>query len=178
VRVITPDLPSDSTPTAGLAEDADEVRDAIRACAPPVAVPNAKMKHLEALPARYHDRDQREQHGNHDEDKKRSLGVVTRITEPCQLIDQRLRVSRRADRLLDLGSLAPGDPPARLASHSRSANRLRSFHVLRSEHRLRSMCRACRLGRFTSTTRSPALVNALVRVAPNDPVLSTPIAAI
>jgi hypothetical protein len=142
VRVITPDLPSHSTPTAGLAEDADELRDAIRACAPPVAIPNAKMK---ALPARYHDRDHREQHGNHDEDKKRSLGVVTRITEPCQLVDQRLRVSRRADRLLDLGSLAPGDPPARLASHSRSANRLRSFHVLRSEHRLQVYLRHPRL---------------------------------
>ena len=37
VRVITPDLPSHSTPTAGLAEDAEEVREAIRACAPPVA---------------------------------------------------------------------------------------------------------------------------------------------
>jgi pimeloyl-ACP methyl ester carboxylesterase len=37
VRVITPDLPSHSTPTAGLAEDAAEVRDALRACAPPVA---------------------------------------------------------------------------------------------------------------------------------------------
>jgi hypothetical protein len=36
VHVITPDLPPHSTPTAGLAEDADEVRDAIRACAPPL----------------------------------------------------------------------------------------------------------------------------------------------
>jgi pimeloyl-ACP methyl ester carboxylesterase len=35
--VITPDLPSHRTPTAGLAEDADEVRHAIRASAPPVA---------------------------------------------------------------------------------------------------------------------------------------------
>lgn len=37
VRVITPDLPSHSTPTAGLAEDAEEVREAIRVCTPPVA---------------------------------------------------------------------------------------------------------------------------------------------
>ena len=37
VRVITPDLPSHNTPTAGLAEDAEEVREAIRACTPPVA---------------------------------------------------------------------------------------------------------------------------------------------
>jgi hypothetical protein len=36
VLVITPDLPFRSTPTAGLAEDAAEVRHAIRACAPPV----------------------------------------------------------------------------------------------------------------------------------------------
>jgi hypothetical protein len=41
---------------------------------------------------------------------------------------------------------------------------------------LPSIRRACRLGRFTSTTRSPALVNALVRVAPNDPVLSRSVA--
>jgi pimeloyl-ACP methyl ester carboxylesterase len=34
--VVTPDLPSHRTPTAGLAEDADEVRHTIRACAPPV----------------------------------------------------------------------------------------------------------------------------------------------
>ncbi len=37
VQVISRDLPSHRTPTAGLAEDAAEVRDAIRACAPPVA---------------------------------------------------------------------------------------------------------------------------------------------
>jgi hypothetical protein len=37
VQAIAPDLPSHRTPTAGLAEDAAEVRDAIRACAPPVA---------------------------------------------------------------------------------------------------------------------------------------------
>lgn len=37
---------------------------------------------------------------------------------------------------------------------------------------------ASRLGRFTSTTRSPALVSAVVRMAPNDPVLSIPIAPI
>jgi pimeloyl-ACP methyl ester carboxylesterase len=36
VQVVTPDLPSHRTPTAGLAEDADEVRHTIRACAPPV----------------------------------------------------------------------------------------------------------------------------------------------
>jgi hypothetical protein len=54
------------------------------------------------LPACNHDGDHCEQHGNHDEDKKRSLGVVTRITEPCQLVDQRLRVGRRMDRLLNL----------------------------------------------------------------------------
>ncbi|MFL6046787.1 MAG: alpha/beta fold hydrolase, partial [Propionibacteriaceae bacterium] len=35
--MITPDLPSHRTPMAGLIEDAAEVRDAIRACAPPVA---------------------------------------------------------------------------------------------------------------------------------------------
>ena len=38
VQVITPDLPSHSMLTAGLAEDAAVVREAIRACAPPVAV--------------------------------------------------------------------------------------------------------------------------------------------
>lgn len=43
---------------------------------------------------------------------------------------------------------------------------------------LPSMRRASRLGRFTSTTCSPALTSALVRVAPKDPVLSTPIAVI
>ena len=37
VQVISRDLPSHRTPTAGLAEDAAEARDAIRACAPPVA---------------------------------------------------------------------------------------------------------------------------------------------
>jgi pimeloyl-ACP methyl ester carboxylesterase len=37
VLVITPDLPSHRTPTAGLAEDAAEVRHAVGACAPPVA---------------------------------------------------------------------------------------------------------------------------------------------
>ena len=37
VQVIAPDLPSHRTPMAGLVEDAAEVRDAIRACAPPVA---------------------------------------------------------------------------------------------------------------------------------------------
>jgi pimeloyl-ACP methyl ester carboxylesterase len=37
VQVITPDLPSHRTPTAGLVEDADEVRQAIRASDPPVA---------------------------------------------------------------------------------------------------------------------------------------------
>jgi pimeloyl-ACP methyl ester carboxylesterase len=37
VQVIAPHSPSHRTPTAGLAEDAAEVRDAIRACAPPVA---------------------------------------------------------------------------------------------------------------------------------------------
>ena len=36
VQVVTPDLPSHRTPRAGLAEDADEVRHTIRACAPPV----------------------------------------------------------------------------------------------------------------------------------------------
>src|SRR5215213_5542265 len=41
---------------------------------------------------------------------------------------------------------------------------------------LPSPCRASRLGRLTSTTRSPALVSARVRVAPNEPVLSTSIA--
>ena len=41
---------------------------------------------------------------------------------------------------------------------------------------LPSMRLASRLGRLTSTTRSPALVSARVRVAPNEPVLSTPIA--
>jgi hypothetical protein len=85
------------------------------------AVSNAKMKHIGALAAHNHDGDCREQYGNHDEDKKRSLGVVTRITEPCQLNDQRLRVGRRADRLPNFGSLAPGDPSARLASNSRAA---------------------------------------------------------
>ena len=38
------------------------------------------------------------------------------------------------------------------------------------------MRRASRLGRLTSTTRSPAAVSARVSVAPNEPVLSTPIA--
>ncbi len=38
VQVITPDLPSHRTSTAGLADDAAEVREAIRACTPPVAV--------------------------------------------------------------------------------------------------------------------------------------------
>lgn len=37
VQVITPDLPSHSTPTAGLAEDANVVREALRACSPPLA---------------------------------------------------------------------------------------------------------------------------------------------
>jgi pimeloyl-ACP methyl ester carboxylesterase len=37
VQVITPDLPSHRTLTAGLAEDADEVRHAIRASDPPGA---------------------------------------------------------------------------------------------------------------------------------------------
>jgi len=37
VQVITPNLPSRRTPTAGLGEDADEVRHAIRVCAPPTA---------------------------------------------------------------------------------------------------------------------------------------------
>jgi pimeloyl-ACP methyl ester carboxylesterase len=37
VQVITSDLPSHRTPTAGLVEDADEVRQAIRASDPPVA---------------------------------------------------------------------------------------------------------------------------------------------
>ena len=41
---------------------------------------------------------------------------------------------------------------------------------------LPSMCLASRFGRLTSTTRSPAAVSARVRVAPNEPVLSTPIA--
>ena len=36
VHVITPDLPSHRTLTAGLAEDANEVRDAVRGCVPPV----------------------------------------------------------------------------------------------------------------------------------------------
>jgi pimeloyl-ACP methyl ester carboxylesterase len=34
VHVRTPDLPSHRSPTAGLADDAAEVRDAIRSCAP------------------------------------------------------------------------------------------------------------------------------------------------
>ena len=38
VPVITPDLPSHRTPSAGLAEDAAEVREAIRACGPQVVV--------------------------------------------------------------------------------------------------------------------------------------------
>jgi pimeloyl-ACP methyl ester carboxylesterase len=38
VQLITPNLPSHRTPTAGLAEDANEVRDALRGCVPPVAV--------------------------------------------------------------------------------------------------------------------------------------------
>jgi pimeloyl-ACP methyl ester carboxylesterase len=37
VQVITPDLPSHRMPTAGLAEDADQLRHAIRGSAPPVA---------------------------------------------------------------------------------------------------------------------------------------------
>src|SRR5215204_1172170 len=41
---------------------------------------------------------------------------------------------------------------------------------------LPSMCLATRLGRLTSTIRSPALLSARVKVAPNEPVLSTPIA--
>ena len=41
---------------------------------------------------------------------------------------------------------------------------------------LPSMRRASRLGRLTSTTRSPAAVRDRVRVAPKEPVLSTPIA--
>jgi hypothetical protein len=42
---------------------------------------------------------------------------------------------------------------------------------------LPSIRRACRLGRFTSTTRSPDAVSQRVKVAPKDPVLSTPIAS-
>jgi hypothetical protein len=42
---------------------------------------------------------------------------------------------------------------------------------------LPSMRRAERLGRFTSITRAPVLVSQRVRVAPNEPVLSTPIAS-
>jgi pimeloyl-ACP methyl ester carboxylesterase len=38
IRVLTPDLPSQRSSSAGLADDADEVRRAIRACAPPVVV--------------------------------------------------------------------------------------------------------------------------------------------
>jgi hypothetical protein len=38
------------------------------------AVPNALMKHLECYPLTNHDGDHREQHGNHREDKKCSLG--------------------------------------------------------------------------------------------------------
>jgi pimeloyl-ACP methyl ester carboxylesterase len=38
VDVRTPDLPSHQSATAGLADDAVEVRDAIRSCAPPVVV--------------------------------------------------------------------------------------------------------------------------------------------
>jgi pimeloyl-ACP methyl ester carboxylesterase len=38
IRVLTPDLPSQRSSSAGLADDADEVSRAIRACAPPVVV--------------------------------------------------------------------------------------------------------------------------------------------
>ena len=38
IRVLTPDLPSQRSSSAGLAGDADEVRRAIGACAPPVVV--------------------------------------------------------------------------------------------------------------------------------------------
>jgi pimeloyl-ACP methyl ester carboxylesterase len=38
IQVVTPDLPSERSSSAGLADDADEVRRAIRACAPPVVV--------------------------------------------------------------------------------------------------------------------------------------------
>ena len=41
------------------------------------AVLSAKMNYLEVLPAHNHDGDNCERYGNHDEDKKRSLGVVT-----------------------------------------------------------------------------------------------------
>lgn len=41
---------------------------------------------------------------------------------------------------------------------------------------LPSMRLACRFGRFTSTTRSPAAVKDRVSTAPKEPVLSTPIA--
>jgi len=49
VQVITPDLPSQSTPTAGFAEDADEVRDAIRACAPPLRAGLRTGRHHHAV---------------------------------------------------------------------------------------------------------------------------------
>ena len=55
------------------------------------AVPNALMKHLGCYPLTNHDGDHREQHGNHDNDKKCSLGLVPCITEPSHLIDQRFR---------------------------------------------------------------------------------------
>ena len=38
VRVVAPDLPSHRSTTAGAAEDADEVRSAVRACPSPVVV--------------------------------------------------------------------------------------------------------------------------------------------
>lgn len=44
-------------------------------------VPSEKMKYLGVLPACNHDGDHREQHGNHDDDKKCSLGLVPCITD-------------------------------------------------------------------------------------------------
>jgi hypothetical protein len=96
------------------------------------AVPNAPMKHLGCYPLTNHDGDHHEQHGNHDEDKKCSLecrvspSLVTSSTQP-------LRVGRRADRLLDLGSLGPAiHPPDWLRKGGGQSNRVFPYAQFRA----------------------------------------------
>ena len=97
-----------------------------------VAGPNALMKHLGVLPAHKSRRRHREQHGNHDEDKKFSLEC--RVS-PSLVTSSTHDSASAAERIVFLTSArSPGDPPGRSAPNRRLANRIAFSHVLSSEN--------------------------------------------
>jgi hypothetical protein len=96
------------------------------------AVPNAPMKHLGVLPA-HKSRRRPSRTAWQSRQIEEMLARVPYITEPCHLINPPLRVGRRADRLLDLGSLGPAiHPPDWLRKGGGQSNRVLPYAQFRA----------------------------------------------